>query len=52
MNMENETIAAFPRRTAKGGIAVIRISGRDALVIGQRVIVPRSGKPLGEIARV
>ena len=50
MNMENETIAAISTPHGKGGIAVIRISGRDALAIGQRVFVPRSGKPLGEIA--
>lgn len=38
-----ETVAAVSTPPGKGGIAVIRISGPDALSVGDRVFFPRSG---------
>lgn len=49
MNIENETIAAISTPHGRGGIAVIRISGPDALSVGCRIFAPRSGKTLAEI---
>ncbi len=40
------TIAAVSTPSGKGGVAVIRISGNDAIEIAERVFVPKSGKPL------
>ena len=42
------TIAAVSTPRGKGGIAVIRISGGDALKIGDGMFVPRSGRKLSE----
>ena len=41
-----DTIAAVSTPRGKGGIAVIRISGADALKVAERVFVPRNNKPL------
>lgn len=43
------TIAAVSTPRGKGGIAVIRISGGDALPICEKFIRPKSGTPLSEI---
>lgn len=45
-----DTVAAVSTPRGKGGVAVIRISGADAVVVAERVFYPRSGKPLSEIA--
>lgn len=45
----NDTIAALSTPKGKGGIAVIRISGADAVEVAGRVFLPACGKPLGEI---
>ena len=43
-----ETIAAIATPPYVGGISVIRISGPDALAVGDRVFVSRAGKRLSE----
>ena len=45
-----DTIAAISTPYGKGGIAVIRISGRDAVATAQKVFSPKSQKPLSEYA--
>lgn len=45
----DSTIAAVSTPRGKGGIAVIRISGGDALCISEKFIRPKSGIPLSEI---
>ncbi len=47
MNLER-TIAAVSTPYGKGGIAVIRISGKDAYSIVSKVFVPKSGKKIDE----
>ncbi|HHT54595.1 MAG TPA: tRNA uridine-5-carboxymethylaminomethyl(34) synthesis GTPase MnmE [Clostridiales bacterium] len=49
MNL-TDTIAAVSTPRGKGGIALIRISGHDALEIAARVFRPKNGKPLADIA--
>ena len=44
-----DTIAAVSTPRGKGGIAVIRISGADAIAVAERVFFPKSKKPLSEI---
>lgn len=41
-----DTIAAVATPYGKGGVAMIRISGGDALAVAERIFRPRSGKPL------
>ena len=48
--MKNTTVAAVSTPYGRGGIAVIRISGEDALKVAERVFVPASGTPLSECA--
>ena len=43
-----DTIAAISTARGKGGVALLRISGPDAISICQKVFLPKSGKPLGE----
>ena len=45
----NDTIAAVSTPRGKGGIAVIRISGADAIEVADRVFKPACGKSLAEI---
>jgi len=42
------TIAAISTPTGKGGVAVIRVSGRDAVAIAERIFVPKNGKSVKE----
>ena len=44
-----DTVAAVSTPYGKGGVALIRISGADALSIGERIFLPASGKRLGEL---
>ncbi len=44
-----DTIAAISTPYGKGGIAVIRISGADAISIAQKVFIPKNRKLLSEI---
>lgn len=46
----NDTIAAISTPHGKGGVAVIRISGSQAIPICNRVFRPKSGKRLDELA--
>ncbi len=39
-----DTIAAIATPPGKGGVAIIRISGRDALALARRVFVPHAGE--------
>ena len=44
----NTTIAAISTPRGKGGIAVIRISGGDALEIASRVFLPKNDKKIAD----
>ncbi len=44
-----DTIAAVSTPRGKGGVAVIRISGAEAVTIASKVFIPRRGKDLSEI---
>ena len=44
-----DTIAAVSTPRGKGGVALIRISGADALSIAERVFFPHNGQPLSGI---
>lgn len=48
MNL-NDTIAAISTPPGKGGVALIRISGDEALAVAGKTFRPRSGKALSEI---
>lgn len=43
-----ETVAAVSTPFGRGGIAVIRISGTDAVAVADKVFFPGSGKTLGQ----
>ena len=45
-----DTIAAISTARGKGGVALLRISGPDAVSICERVFLPRSDKKLSEYA--
>lgn len=45
----NETIAAVSTAYGRGGIAVIRISGKDAVSVGERMFRPKNGAKVSEI---
>jgi len=46
--MLNDTIAAVSTPRGKGGVALLRVSGADALKIGEEVFRPKSGRALSE----
>ena len=48
-SMFGSTIAAISTPRGKGGIAVIRISGDEAIDICEKFIFPKSGKKLSDI---
>ncbi len=48
-SMFGSTVAAVSTPRGKGGIAVIRMSGDEALSISEKFIFPKSGKPLSEV---
>ena len=41
-----DTIAAVSTPRGKGGIAVIRISGPEAVAVGEKVFFPKNGRAL------
>lgn len=45
-----DTIAAISTPRGKGGVALLRISGSEAISICEKVFFPRSGKKLSELA--
>ena len=45
-----DTIAAISTPHGKGGVAMLRVSGAEALAIASRVFVPKNGKQLHEQA--
>ncbi len=47
--MRNETIASVSTAFGKGGVAMIRISGSEAISIGEAMFHPQNGIPLGGI---
>ncbi len=48
-SMFGSTVAAVSTPRGKGGIAVIRISGEDAIAISEKFIFPKSGKALSAV---
>lgn len=46
--MLGDTIAAVSTPRGKGGVALLRISGADAIPIACRVFCPKNGRPLSE----
>ena len=46
--MHGSVIAAISTPPGKGGVAVIRMSGKGSLEIAERVFVPRSGKKISD----
>lgn len=46
MHSETTTVAAVSTPYGRGGIAVIRISGPEAVAVAERLFVPGDGKPL------
>ena len=44
--MLGDTIAAISTPHGKGGVAVLRVSGPDAIAVASRVFRPKNGKPL------
>ena len=48
MNNPTSTIAAISTPSGKGGVALIRTSGQDALQIVSSCFIPRSKKPLSD----
>lgn len=45
----NDTIAAVSTPRGKGGVALIRVSGEEALAVCERVFAPKSKKRLSEL---
>lgn len=45
----NKTIAAVSTAYGRGGVALIRISGEDAISVGERMFSPKNGRSLSEI---
>lgn len=45
----NDTIAAISTPYGRGGVALIRISGEDAVAVADRVFMAKSGKSLSDI---
>ena len=48
--LHSSTIAAISTPPGKGGVAIIRISGPDALAIGKRIFVPKGKRAIDERA--
>jgi len=48
--MQTDTIAAISTPAGRGGIAVVRVSGSDALSIVDKIFVAKSGKQIADIA--
>ncbi len=46
-----DTIAAVSTPYGKGGVALIRISGEDAIAVGEKIFSPANGKMLSELPR-
>ena len=44
-----DTIAAVSTPYGKGGIAVLRVSGEDALAVSSKIFEPKNGRPLTDI---
>lgn len=47
--MKNNTIAAVSTPRGKGGVALLRVSGSEAVQIADRIFAPKNGKQLSEI---
>lgn len=48
--MLSDTIAAVSTPAGKGGVALLRVSGCDAVRISEKVFRPHNGKRLGEVS--
>lgn len=44
-----KTIAAISTPSGKGGVAIIRVSGDEAIAIAERVFFPKNKKPVSEL---
>ena len=44
-----QTIAAISTPSGKGGVAIIRVSGDEAIAVAERVFFPKSKKPVSEL---
>ena len=44
-----KTIAAISTPSGKGGVAIIRVSGDEAIAVAERVFFPKSKKPVSEL---
>ncbi len=49
--MLGDTIAAVSTPRGKGGVALIRISGADAIAVAERVFRPKNKRPLSDATR-
>ena len=49
MQQFNRTITALSTPPGKGGVALIRLSGEDAVAIAERVFRAKNGKPVAEL---
>lgn len=47
--MTKDTIAAVSTPRGTGGVAMLRVSGPEAVAVAAKVFEPKNGKPLGEI---
>ena len=47
--MIGDTVAAVSTPCGKGGVALLRVSGAEAIAVCERVFAPKNGKKLGEI---
>lgn len=47
-SVQEDTIAAISTPPAEGGIAIVRVSGPDALMIADRVFIGKNGKKLAD----
>ena len=47
--MIGDTVAAVSTPYGKGGVALLRVSGAEAITVCEKVFAPKNGKKLGEI---
>ena len=48
MNNYGLTVAAVSTPRGKGGVAMVRVTGSEALKVAERVFAPASGKQLSD----
>lgn len=50
MNYSDDTIAAIATPVGEGGIGIIRLSGKDAVDIADRIFLPCGAKRLRDVS--